>query len=555
MKKIFFLFGLILVFSCESNKTQVDLFVKNGIIYTVDADFSTANAMVITDGKIVDIGDFDDLAKKYIADEMFDAKGKTIVPGLIDAHAHLFGLGMSLQQVDLVGTKSYDEVLQRTVDFQIEKQMDYILGRGWDQNDWEEKEFPTKEKLDSLFPDIPVALRRIDGHALLVNSKALELAGITAQTKMEGGEVILKNGQPTGVLVDSPMELVNKTFPETSEEVAIDALMDAQEICFQLGLTTVDDAGLDREVIDLIDKLQKEELFKLRMYVMISNTPENLEYYLEKGTYKTERLNVRSFKIYTDGALGSRGAAMKEPYSDQEGHYGAMITSENRLKEIAQKLANSDFQMNSHAIGDSANIAVLRAYSEALNGKKDRRWRVEHAQIISADDFKYFGKQNNILPSVQPTHATSDMYWAEDRIGSERIKGAYAYKDLLDKSGVIALGTDFPVEQVNPMHTFYAAVVRQDLENYPEGGFQVENALSREETLKGMTIWAAFANFEEEEKGSLEKGKFADFVVLDQDIMKVEEQELPKTKVLVTFVNGEKVHELKYPQKSAEIKE
>lgn len=555
MKKIFFLFGLILVFSCESNKTQVDLFVKNATIYTVDPDFSTANAMVITDGKIVDIGDFDDLAKKYIADEMFDAKGKTIVPGLIDAHAHLFGLGLSLQQVDLVGTKSYDEVLQRTVDFQIEKQMDYILGRGWDQNDWEEKEFPTKEKLDSLFPDIPVALRRIDGHALLVNSKALELAGITAQTKMEGGEVILKNGQPTGVLVDSPMELVNKTFPETSEEVAIDALMDAQEICFQLGLTTVDDAGLDREVIDLIDKLQKEELFNLRMYAMISNTPENLEYYLEKGTYKTERLNVRSFKIYTDGALGSRGAAMKEPYSDQEGHYGAMITSENRLKEIAQKLANSDFQMNSHAIGDSANIAVLRAYSEALNGKKDRRWRVEHAQIISADDFKYFGNQNNILPSVQPTHATSDMYWAEDRIGSERIKGAYAYKDLLDKSGVIALGTDFPVEQVNPMYTFYAAVARQDLENYPEGGFQVENALSREEALKGMTIWAAFANFEEEEKGSLEKGKFADFVVLDQDIMKVDEKELPKTKVLATFVNGEKVHELKYPQKPAEIKE
>src|SRR5699024_4935638 len=255
-------------------------------------------------------------------------------------------------------------------------------------------------------------------------------------------------------------------------------------------------------------------------------------YYLDKGIYKTDRLNVRSFKIYTDGALGSRGAAMREPYSDKDGHFGAMITPENRLKEIAKRLADSDFQMNSHAIGDSANVAILRTYAEALKGKTDRRWRVEHAQIISKEDFKYFDDNNNILPSVQPTHATSDMYWAEDRVGAERIKGAYAYKDLLNQAGSIALGTDFPVEQVNPMYTFYAAVVRKDLENYPENGFQTENALTREEALRGMTIWAAFANFEEDEKGSLEKGKFADFVILDRNIMKVDEKDLPKTKVL-----------------------
>lgn len=544
MKKLFFFLALIAVFGCESEKTSVDLFVKNALIYTVDDDFNTASAMVISDGKIVEVGDFNALNKKYTSENFYDAEGKTIVPGLIDAHAHLFGMGMSRQQVDLVGTKSYDEVLERVMEFQISKQMDYIIGRGWDQNDWENKEFPTKDKLDSLFPSIPVALRRIDGHALLVNSKALELAGITAQTKMPGGEVIVENGKPTGVLVDSPMELVNRTFPETSKETAIDALMDAQEICFQFGLTTVDDAGLDREIIELIDELQKENLFKLRMYAMVSDSPENLDYYLDKGIYKTDRLNVRSFKIYTDGALGSRGAAMRESYSDKDGHFGAMITPENRLKEIAKRLADSDFQMNSHAIGDSANVAILRTYSEALRGKTDRRWRVEHAQIISKEDFKYFGDNNNILPSVQPTHATSDMYWVEDRVGAERIKGAYAYKDLLNQAGSIALGTDFPVEQVNPMYTFYAAVVRKDLENYPENGFQTENALTREEALRGMTIWAAFSNFEEDEKGSLEKGKFADFVILDRDIMKVDEKDLPKTKVLATFVNGEMVHEL-----------
>lgn len=548
MRKLFFFLALIVVFGCESEKTSVDLFVKNAVIYTVDDDFSTASSLVVSDGKIVAVGDFNTLSKKYTSENIYDAEGKTIVPGLIDAHAHLFGLGLSRQQVDLVGTKSYDEVLERVMEFQVSKQMDYIIGRGWDQNDWETKEFPTKEKLDSLFPSIPVALRRIDGHALLVNSKALELAGITANTKMAGGEVILKNGQPTGVLVDSPMELVNRTFPETSKETAIDALMDAQEICFQYGLTTVDDAGLDREVIELIDELQQEDLFKLRMYAMISDTPENLDYYLAKGIYKTDRLNVRSFKIYTDGALGSRGAAMREPYSDQEDHFGAMITPENRLQEIANRLADSEFQMNSHAIGDSANVAILRTYTQALKDQKDRRWRVEHAQIISKEDFGYFGNNNNILPSVQPTHATSDMYWAEDRIGDDRIKGAYAYKDLLNRTGTIALGTDFPVEQVNPMYTFYAAVVRKDLENYPENGFQTENALTREEALRGMTIWAAFANFEEGEKGSLENGKFADFVVLDRDIMKVGEQELPETKVLATFVNGEMVHELFIPQ-------
>ena len=543
MKKLLLLLLTVSIFSCAPEKIPADLLIKNATIYTVDKDFSVANALVVKDGKILEIGLKPELELKYKIKETYDAKNNTVVPGLIDAHAHLYGLGLGLQRVDLIGTKSYDEVLERVVTFQLEQNVDYIIGRGWDQNDWEDKNFPTKEKLDSLFPDTPVALRRIDGHALLVNSKALKLAGITAKTKMPGGEVILENGQPTGVLVDSPMELVFKTYPEITKEVSIEALLDAEKEALKYGLTTVDDAGLDRNIIEVIDTLQKQGKFKLRMYAMVSNSPENLDYYLDKGTYKTDRLNVRSFKIYSDGALGSRGAAMREPYSDMPGHYGAMMTSSEQLDSIATKLANSEFQMNSHAIGDSANIAVLRAYKEALTGKNDRRWRVEHAQIISMEDFEYFNDHNNVLPSVQPTHCTSDMYWAEDRIGAERMQGAYAYKGLLDKAGSIALGTDFPVEHVNPMYTFYSAVARKDLEHFPEEGFQMKDALTREEALKGMTIWAAFANFEEDEKGSIEVGKFADFTILDKDIMTVDEKELPNTEVVATFINGELVYE------------
>jgi predicted amidohydrolase YtcJ len=539
MKQFLFFLSIALI-SCAPKKIQADLLVKNANIYTVNSTFDTAKAFVVKDGKILEIGIKPELELKYNFTEIYDAEGRTIVPGLIDAHAHLFGLGLNLQDVDLVGTKSFDEVIERVVSFQNQKKRKYIIGQGWDQNDWEIKEFPTNEKLDSLFPDIPVALRRIDGHALLVNSKALELAGITSETKMEGGEVILKDGKLTGVLIDSPMSLVMKTFPKMTNKYASQGLKDAEKICLELGLTTVNDAGLEKNIIELIDSLQQAGEMSLRVYAMVSNTQENLDYYLdEKGIIKTDRLNVRSIKVYGDGALGSRGAAMRGHYSDQPGHYGAMITDENKLNALAERIAAAGFQMNTHAIGDSANISVLRAYKNALKGKTDARWKVEHAQVITPSDFDYFS--NNIIPSVQPTHATSDMYWAEDRVGSERIKGAYALKTLLTKAGIIALGTDFPVEYVNPMFTFYAAVARKDLKNYPEGGFRIEEALTREETLKGMTIWAAYSNFEENEKGSIEVGKFADFTVLDQDIMTIAEDSIPKVKVMATFINGAKV--------------
>jgi hypothetical protein len=538
-KKLLILSLLLVCFSCVEKET-VDSIVFNAKIYTVDKNFSNAKAFAVKDGKFVAVGNTSDILASYEAENKIDVEGKTIFPGFIDAHCHFYRLGTNKQSVDLIGTKSFEEVIQRIFDFQKEKNVPFITGRGWDQNDWEVKEFPTKERLDKLFPNTPIALTRVDGHAYLVNQKALDMAGITAETKVAGGEVQLKDGKLTGILVDNPMDLIDKIIPQPNRTQQIQALQDAQEECFAYGLTTVNDAGLDRKVIELIDSLQKAETLKIRVYAMISNTPANVAHYIEKEPYKTDYLNVCSFKVYGDGALGSRGAALKEPYSDHDNHFGAMVTSPEELSKLAARIAQTKYQMNTHAIGDSANYQILKTYAKALEGQSNRRWKIEHAQVIDEPDFDIF-KNENIIPSVQPTHATSDMYWAGERLGAEREKGAYAYKRLLDLSGKLALGTDFPVEYVSPFKTFYAAVARKDSEHYPEGGYQKENALSREETLKGMTIWAAYSNFEENEKGSIEAGKFADFIILDKNLMEIPEDEILKANVLETYVAGKKV--------------
>lgn len=540
MKKLYSLILFISLLSCQKEKEQVDTIVYNANVYTVNAGFELAEAFAVKDGKFLEVGTTQAIQSKYQAHKKVDAQGQTVLPGLIDAHCHFYGLGVQQNRVDLVGTKSFDEVMKRVLDFQNSRQVNFIIGRGWDQNDWEDKTFPTKALLDKLFPEIPVALTRIDGHAMLCNQAALDLAGIDRSTVSEGGEIVKAHGELTGVLVDNPMELVERVYPKPTREAQVNALLEAQQLCVDLGLTTVSDAGLDQEVIELVDSLQKAGELKIRVYAMVSNTKENLDYYLTKGRVKTDKLNVQSVKVYSDGALGSRGAALKEPYTDMDNHYGAMIIGLEEFTNLANRIAASDYQMNTHAIGDSANSYVLKTYEKALQGKTDRRWRVEHAQVITGGDAQYF-KNENIIPSVQPTHATSDMYWAEDRLGKERIKGAYAYKTLLDISGKVALGTDFPIEQVNPMLTFYATVARQDTSGFPDGGFQMKDALNREDALKGMTIWAAYANFEETEKGSIEAGKFADFILIDNDIMRVPIDEVPNTKVQMVFINGEEL--------------
>ena len=540
MKKLIVSLGIITSFISCQQQEKADLIVINANAYTVNANFDTAESFAVKDGKFIAVGSNQEILSKYATLKTVDAKNQTIVPGLIDAHCHFYGLGLTLQKVNLRGTKSYDEVLEKLVAFKKEKNATYITGRGWDQNDWEVKIFPTKEKLDKLFPNTPVAIRRVDGHALLVNEAALKYSGISSTNfpkKITGGEFIQKNGKLTGVLIDAAMNVI-KT-PNSSKKEAIQGLLDAQKVSFGYGLTTVNDAGVSKKTIDLMDSLQKSGDLKMRIYAMVSVSQKNLDYYLSKGIIKTNRLNVRSFKVYGDGALGSRGAAMRESYSDRKHHFGALIYNPKRYTEIATQIAKSDYQMNTHAIGDSANTHILKTYKIALQGQKDRRWKIEHAQIVSPEDFDMF---DNIVPSIQPTHATSDMYWAKDRVGAERMKGAYAYKDLLNKYGSVALGTDFPVERVSPFLTFYAATIRKDTDNFPKDGFQMENALTREETLKGMTIWAAHSNFEENEKGSIEVGKFADFVILNQNIMEVKGSKIPKTKVKATYVNGEKVY-------------
>ncbi len=541
MTKFFILLNLLTINVLLSQKTNVDLIVHNAYIYTVNEGFDKAEAFAVKNARIIAVGTSKDILKKYNAAKVFDAAGKTILPGLIDAHAHFYGYGSTLQTVNLVGTKSWDDILDKCQTFAKLHTEGWLIGRGWDQNDWQIKEYPTKEKLDALFPKRPVILTRVDGHGAIANQVALDLANVTAGQTLVGGEIEVKNGILTGILVDNAVGLVRSKIPVPTEKQNRQALLGAQKNCFAVGLTTVVDCGLDYKTVELIEKMNAEKALKMRLYVMLSDGRDNYAYLFKRGIIKTDWLNVRSFKLYADGALGSRGACLLHPYADRANHFGFLLKDKTYYEAVMSKIAEHEgMQACTHAIGDSANREILRIYGSILRGSNDRRWRIEHAQVINEVDFDLF-KKYSIVPSVQPTHATSDMYWAGDRLGKDVEKGAYAFKRLLNQNGWIPLGTDFPVEDINPIFTFYAAVVRRDAKNYPEGGYQMENALTKVETLRGMTIWAAKANFEEKEKGSIEVGKFADFIMLSQDIMTVAPTDILKTKVLTTYVGGEKV--------------
>jgi predicted amidohydrolase YtcJ len=530
--------------SCQQKEYNADLLVKNGLVYTVNTQFATADSFVVKGGKILAVGKADSLEKIYYAKTVVNAGGKAVYPGFIDAHTHFYNYGLNLQTANLVGTQSWSAIVDTVKEYARHNTEGWIVGRGWDQNDWKNKKFPEKSKLDSLFPVRPVILTRIDGHAAIVNQAALNIAGIKPGQTINGGEIETIKGKLTGVLVDNAVGIVKRKIPMPSEQLTQEAFIDAQRNCFAVGLTTVDDCGLDFPMVNTIAQLQHKGLLKMRMYVMLSDKPENYDYLFKRGVFKTPGLNVRSFKVYADGALGSRGACLLQDYSDQKNWKGFLLSDQKHFEEVAQKIYDKGFQMCTHAIGDSANRVILKIYGKMLKGRNDRRWRIEHAQVIATDDVHYF-MDYSVIPSVQPAHATSDMYWAGQRLGPQRIKTAYAYKRLLGENGWMPVGTDFPVEDINPIYTFYAAVIRKDLKGFPAGGFQMNNALTRTEALKGMTIWAAKSNFEEKEKGSIEAGKYADFVILDKDIMKIKGSEIPKVKVLSTYVNGEKVYEKK----------
>ena len=536
------LLPLLAFFGCNTTSRQpADVLVYNATVYTVDSAFSQAQAFAVKDGRFVAVGTADELRGRFQAKQEVDAQGQFIYPGFYDAHCHFYRYGLGLRDADLVGTESWAVVQKLRQQQQQYPQAAWLTGRGWDQNDWPGKQFPTKDTLDALFPNTPVFIVRVDGHAALVNQKALDLAGITARTPISGGTITKDAaGQLTGLLVDNAVDLVSGKIPAPTPAETETLLLEAQQRCLAVGLTSLADAGLDKPNIDQLEALQKAGKLKVRLYAMLNPTKANRDFYFRSGPIFAERLTVNSFKVYADGALGSRGACLTAPYADQPKETGFLLSTEKEYRALAREIAASKFQMNTHAIGDSANRIILSIYGEALRGQKDRRWRIEHAQVVTPADMPRFG-QFGIVPSVQPTHATSDMYWAGERLGAARLKTAYAYEALRQQYGQVAIGSDFPVEDINPLFGFHAAVARQDARNYPSGGFQTENALSRPNALRGMTTWAAHAAFEDKQKGSIRSGMAADFIVLDTDLLKAPKEKLRAAKVQQTWIAGEKV--------------
>jgi len=546
-------------FGCgRDNRQHADYIVKNAKVYTADASFTVLQSFAVTGDHIVAVGTDTSIAATYASDSIIDMQGKVILPGLIDAHCHFYGYAKGLRECNLVGTRSFEEVLDRVKTFAANNKRSWIIGRGWDQNDWAVKVYPDKKILDSLFPTTPVILKRIDGHAALVNSAAMRAANITDSTEISGGEILREvlqtpsqrhreiktRGAATGILIDNAVDLVEKVIPPMDEKQNREAILQAQENCFAVGLTSLDDAGLMKEDVDLFTEMETSGELKMRLYIMLSDSTPNYDYYMVKGPVKTPHIDVRSFKFYGDGALGSRGACLLQNYSDLSGHRGFLLRTPEHYQEKFLQCYDKGFQVCTHCIGDSANRLILRMYGDILGEGNDRRWRIEHAQVVNPDDRVYF-KKYAIIPSVQPTHATSDMYWADKRLGTERMAGAYAYRSLLQESGIFALGTDFPVENINPMYTLYAAVVRKDLQGYPEGGFMMNESVGRKDAIRGMTSWAAYSNFEENEKGSIAPGMFADFIVLSADPMLCAAEDIPEITVLETWSGGQKVYSAK----------
>jgi len=532
MKKIAFILLLLSMISCS--KTKVDLIVHNANIYTVDNQFSKASAFAVKDGKFVEIGSDRKILRHYNATQTLDAQGQSIYPGFIDGHCHFVGYGeWKTRYADLTGCKSFDEVIERLKKHDENNTSEWLLGRGWDQNLWEVKEFPENTLLHERFPGKKILLTRIDGHAVLVTSNILEIIGLNEKSHIDGGEIILnKKGKATGILLDNAADMAKSIVPEPDNQQKINALKIAQRDCFALGLTGVTDAGIDIKTIEMIDYLQQSGVLKMKINAMINPDDVTMDYFMKRGIIDKERLTVRSVKIYADGALGSRGAKLIEPYSDAPETDGLIVESEDFYKNVCEKAYNAGYQVCCHAIGDGGARMILNIYSEYLKNENDLRWRVEHAQTIHPDDFVLF-KEYSVIPSVQATHCTSDMPWAEQRLGSQRIKSAYAYKTLLKQNGWLVNGTDFPIEHISPLKTFYASVARKYL---------IDNILTREEALKSITIWAAKSYFAENRKGSIEVGKEADFVILSNDIMTISDEKIPEVKVVNTFINGELVY-------------
>lgn len=539
MKKISYLMLVsLLLTSCFKGK-NADLVIFNAKIHAMDDGDHVSQAMAIKDGKILEVGPDRQIMNKYAASETIDGEGKDVYPGFTDAHGHILSLVKQRLNANLVGSSSFNEVLVRMEKYAAKNKTEYIIGKGWDQSLWGEKELPTNEKLNELFPNKAVAILRIDGHAVLVNDFFLKKAGITAESKVEGGMIVLQDGKCTGLLVDNAMDKIVKMIPDFTDKQKMEAIIEIQEELFQYGITAVHEAGIDFKDIELFKKMIDNKSLNIELYAMLLPTDDNFKFVEKNGVYNYKNLSIRSFKVFADGALGSRGACLKHAYADMPNHFGMLTTTITEINRIADFCHKHGYQMNTHAIGDSTNKVILDVLEKEANVNPGHRWRIEHAQVLDLKDIARM-KESGAIPSVQPTHAVSDMRWAEDRLGKDRMKGAYAYQSLINQAGMIALGTDFPIEHFNPFLTIHAAVQRKNSENIPGGGFESAEAISFNDCIKGMTIWASLASFEEDRLGSLEKGKDATFVLYE---MPVRSSELfHENFAKMTFIKGKKVY-------------
>ena len=528
-----------------------DLVVTNARIYTMDATRPVVAAMAVRDGKVLFTGsEREAMALRGANTRVVDASGRTVIPGMVDAHAHLLGLGQALRQVDLVGAKSYDEVVARVA--AAAKGLPagkWLLGRGWDQNDWGDTRFPTHDALSRAVPNNPVYLTRVDGHAGLANAAAMRAAGVTTATADPSGGRVERTAtrEPTGVFVDNAQGLVERVIPAPTREDDRSAIRAAIAESHRYGLVGVHDAGESRATIDLLEEMAKAGALPFRLYIMVGDDSAALAHYMSIGPRSglyDNHIWVRAIKLYADGALGSRGAALLEPYSDDPNNRGLLVSAPAHIENVAERALQSGFQVATHAIGDRGNRVVLDAYEAALKAHPtaDHRFRVEHAQILNHDDIPRFAELG-VIPSMQAVHQTSDMYWAGSRLGLGRLLGAYAWRSLLATGVVVPNGSDFPVEAVNPLLSFHSAVSRQDADNWPTGGWMPEQRMTREEALASMTIWPAYAGFQESIMGSLTPGKLADFVILDRDIMTVAERDILGTSIIATYIGGKVVYE------------
>ena len=563
----FFSVSIMSILGLNAQNQTDTIIYKAEKIYTADTGFSVATTMAVSGGLILYVGNDKTADSLYPKARFINYGSNIIYPGFIDAHCHFLAYTKGLSQADLVGTKSEQEVIKRLKNYVKKNKARFrttdanpkpwIVGRGWDQNDWENKEFPTMESLNRAFPNIPVCLSRIDGHAVWINQAAIKLLKLNTDTILEGGEFIMnkpvgtadltnsaKNPNPgtfTGICIDNAAEIVKNQIPDVPYSVWQPYLKTGLKNCHSQGLTQLVEAGIKVEDINMIQDLQSKKELSMRIYAMLACSEENLSYVSRNGMIFDDLLTVRSMKFYLDGALGSRGALLKGDYCDQLGHKGLQLMTIPKFEMYQLFLLNKGFQVCVHAIGDSANTIALNTFNKNIPEGYDARWRIEHAQIVSGKDQKLFSKRS-IIPSVQPTHATSDAAWADSRLCNTINKGGYAYQNLLRQSKIIALGTDFPVEGISPIHTFYSATQRMDAGGVLEKPFIGEQALSRKQALWGMTLWAAYANFDETRTGSLEMGKLADFVVLNTDIMTAEPSKILKSKVKATYLGGAAVY-------------